>query len=204
MTGEPTVLIGSHPAARVTDKLVCGPARDVIAEGSPTVLIGFQRAARIGDGTAHGGVIVTGEPTVLIGIPGQGEALMAASRSGVPFCEICDLRRKKALAIEALRRDEEEEEESESDDDAQDDEDEEPEEEEEHDGYFVVEHAGGGPPIKGLRYRITRASGGVVKGSTDGRGRTKLVETGPPELLTVEVMDRDELKLDAEDEESPS
>jgi uncharacterized Zn-binding protein involved in type VI secretion len=65
--GCPTVLIGSLPAARVTDMAVCAGPPDVIVLGSFTVLIGGLPAARMGDMTAHGGVIVLGLPTVLIG-----------------------------------------------------------------------------------------------------------------------------------------
>ena len=65
--GEPTVLIGGLPAARVTDMLVCVGPPDVIAMGSTTVVIGGLLAARMGDMTVHGGVIVIGEPTVMIG-----------------------------------------------------------------------------------------------------------------------------------------
>jgi uncharacterized Zn-binding protein involved in type VI secretion len=67
ITGEPTVLIGYMPAARVSDKAVCVPAIDSITKGESTVLIGNQQAARIGDPCAHGGKIVQGCPTVLIG-----------------------------------------------------------------------------------------------------------------------------------------
>jgi uncharacterized Zn-binding protein involved in type VI secretion len=64
----PTVLIGSLPAARLSDMAICatGPP-DIIAMGSMTVLIGGLPAARMLDPTAHGGVIVMGLPTVLIG-----------------------------------------------------------------------------------------------------------------------------------------
>jgi uncharacterized Zn-binding protein involved in type VI secretion len=65
--GCPTVLIGSLPAARVTDIATCVGPPDVIVMGSTSVLIGGLMAARIGDPTAHGGVIVSGCPTVLIG-----------------------------------------------------------------------------------------------------------------------------------------
>jgi uncharacterized Zn-binding protein involved in type VI secretion len=92
-TGEGTVLIGFHPAARVGDVIAC-PAPDVIEEGSPTVLIGYQQAARLGDATVHGGVLVTGCDTVLIGIPGQGAALESAALDGVPFCEVCEKAKK--------------------------------------------------------------------------------------------------------------
>jgi uncharacterized Zn-binding protein involved in type VI secretion len=62
-----TVLIGSIPAARVTDQALCVGPPDIIVKASTTVLINSLPAARIGDMTAHGGVIVVGLPTVLIG-----------------------------------------------------------------------------------------------------------------------------------------
>ncbi len=65
--GEPTVLIGGMPAARVGDMATCVGPPDTIIMGSSTVLIGGMPAARMGDSTAHGGVIVAGCPTVLIG-----------------------------------------------------------------------------------------------------------------------------------------
>lgn len=65
--GEPTVLIGGMPAARVGDMAVCTGSPDSIAAGSSTVLIGGKPAARLGDTTTHGGVISAGETTVLIG-----------------------------------------------------------------------------------------------------------------------------------------
>ena len=65
--GEPTVLIGFVPAARVGDMATCVGPPDTIAMGSPTVMIGNKPAARMGDTTAHGGTIVAGCPTVMIG-----------------------------------------------------------------------------------------------------------------------------------------
>lgn len=65
--GEPTVLIGGLPAARVGDMATCVGPPDTIAMGSSTVFIGGMPAARLGDSTAHGGTIVMGEATVLIG-----------------------------------------------------------------------------------------------------------------------------------------
>ena len=62
-----TVLVGSLPAARVTDMCVCVGPPDVSALGSFTVLIMNLPAARIGDMTAHGGALVMGMPTVLTG-----------------------------------------------------------------------------------------------------------------------------------------
>lgn len=62
--GEPNVLIGGLPAARLGD--TCG--RDVIIKGSTTVLIGGLPAARMADPTAAGGLILPPcAPTVLIG-----------------------------------------------------------------------------------------------------------------------------------------
>lgn len=65
--GEPTVLIGGLPAARVGDMLVCVGPPDSIVQGSSTVLIGGMPAARMGDKTAHGGSIVIGALNVMIG-----------------------------------------------------------------------------------------------------------------------------------------
>ena len=65
--GEPTVLIGGLPAARVGDMAICVGPPDAIAKGSATVMIGNMPAARMGDQTVHGGAIVAGCPTVMIG-----------------------------------------------------------------------------------------------------------------------------------------
>lgn len=65
--GDPTVMIGFMPAARVGDMCVCVGPPDTIAMGSVTVKIGFMPAARVGDTTVHGGNIVMGCPTVNIG-----------------------------------------------------------------------------------------------------------------------------------------
>ena len=65
--GEPTVLIGGMPAARVGDMAICAGPPDTIVAGSSTVMIGGMPAARMGDSTAHGGTVVAGAPTVLIG-----------------------------------------------------------------------------------------------------------------------------------------
>ena len=65
--GEPTVLIGGMPAARVGDMATYVGPPDSIILGSTTVLIGGMPAARLGDSTAHGGSIVLGCMTVLIG-----------------------------------------------------------------------------------------------------------------------------------------
>ena len=68
--GEPTVLIGGPPAARVGDQAMCVGPPDVIAKGAFVVPIGKKPAARMTDSTAHGGTIVVGCPTVLIGLAG--------------------------------------------------------------------------------------------------------------------------------------
>ncbi len=65
--GQPTVLIGFMPSARVGDTLTCVGPPDVILKGSMSVLIGYMPAARMGDNTVHGGMIVAGCPTVMIG-----------------------------------------------------------------------------------------------------------------------------------------
>ncbi|WP_162415417.1 PAAR domain-containing protein [Cyclobacterium roseum] len=65
--GEPTVLIGGMPAAKVGDMATCSGPPDTIVAGSSTVFIGGMPAARMGDSTTHGGSIVAGLPTVLIG-----------------------------------------------------------------------------------------------------------------------------------------
>ncbi|MDX8339934.1 PAAR domain-containing protein [Draconibacterium sp. IB214405] len=65
--GEPTVMIGGMPAARVGDMATCSGPPDTIAVGSATVMIGGMPAARMGDLTSHGGNIVIGCPTVNIG-----------------------------------------------------------------------------------------------------------------------------------------
>jgi len=65
--GQPNVLIGGLPAAKVGDTLVCVGPPDSIIKGSATVMIGGAPAARMGDSTAHGGSIVLGCPTVMIG-----------------------------------------------------------------------------------------------------------------------------------------
>lgn len=65
--GDPTVLIGGMPAARVGDIATCTGPPDSIIAGSSTVMIGGMPAARMGDSTAHGGTIMGGLPTVLIG-----------------------------------------------------------------------------------------------------------------------------------------
>ncbi len=65
--GDPTVLIGGLPAARVGDMLICVGPPDSIVQGSGTVMIGGIPAARMGDSTAHGGKIVLGALNVIIG-----------------------------------------------------------------------------------------------------------------------------------------
>ena len=83
--GQPTVLIGGMPAARLTDMTSpcllpgCVPGGPgIIMKGSMTVLIGSMPAARVGDMTNHpacvapipspvGNILPPGCPTVLIG-----------------------------------------------------------------------------------------------------------------------------------------
>jgi uncharacterized Zn-binding protein involved in type VI secretion len=65
--GQPNVLTGKLPQARISDMCVCVGPPDVIIKGSSGVFVGKLPAARIGDNTAHGGAIVVGMPTVIIG-----------------------------------------------------------------------------------------------------------------------------------------
>ena len=110
--GEPRVMIGGLPAARVGDMCTCVGPPDSIVKGSLTVLIGGRPAARMGDNTAHGGVIVAGFPTVMIGDPGSGAGggaplgglaqqgvaqkivLENAASNGSAFCEVSEPARR--------------------------------------------------------------------------------------------------------------
>lgn len=94
LSGEPTVIIGYQPAARVGDSALCVPATDSIASGDSSVIIGNKAAARQGDPTTHGGRIVAGCPSVIIGSSPQAEAV----RSDKPFCEDCERARKQEEA----------------------------------------------------------------------------------------------------------
>lgn len=85
LTGEPTVLIGKMPAARLTDTTMpcvlpgCVPGGPgMVALGSATVLIGKMPAARVNDMTMHaacvaplpmptGKILPPGCPQVMIG-----------------------------------------------------------------------------------------------------------------------------------------
>lgn len=90
VSGEPTVLIGFMPAARVGDSLVCIGPPDSISQGESTVIIAGKPAARLGDSTSHGGVIVAGCPTVIIGSSAQAQTLAIASRNASGVCEECE------------------------------------------------------------------------------------------------------------------
>jgi|GEM_PF-497014 len=107
------VLTGKLPQARISDRALCIGPPDVVVTGSATVLVGGLPAARLGDNTGHGGVIVAGCFTVLIGDASgggggggggagvlanaaafsepalQAQALIAAAKSGAPFCAKC-------------------------------------------------------------------------------------------------------------------
>ncbi len=85
VTGQPTVLVGNMPAARLTDMTApcvlagCVPGGPgMIAMGSSSVLIGNMPAARINDMSSHatcvapipspvGKILPPGCPTVMIG-----------------------------------------------------------------------------------------------------------------------------------------
>lgn len=83
--GEPTVIIGGMPAARVGDMLVCIGPPDSISQGEPTVIIGGKHSARLGDPTSHGGKVVAGCPTVIIGSSTQSGCMASAAAGGNPF-----------------------------------------------------------------------------------------------------------------------
>ena len=72
--GVATVLIGSMPAAVVTDQHVCPipppphvPTVSIFPSGSGTVLIGGLPALRVGDTCLCGAAPAVGDPTVMIG-----------------------------------------------------------------------------------------------------------------------------------------
>jgi len=100
--GQPNVLIGGLPAARIGDMAVCVGPPATIVTGAFTVLIGNKPAARMGDMTAHGGSITIGLPTVLIGMSAQATALETSARNGTPFCLKCELKRLARAAAQAL------------------------------------------------------------------------------------------------------
>ena len=89
-TGDPTVLIGNKPAARVTDEHNCRPGHGngpILPPCATNVLIGNKPAARVGDKHScrcgHEDPIVTGDPTVLIGdTGGSGSGLASAAVLG--------------------------------------------------------------------------------------------------------------------------
>lgn len=83
-SGEPTVLIGGQPAARVGDSLICNGPLDSISQGEPTVITNGKPAARLGDSTSHGGLIVSGCPTVIISSSPQAPCMASAAASGIP------------------------------------------------------------------------------------------------------------------------
>jgi uncharacterized Zn-binding protein involved in type VI secretion len=85
IVGEPTVLIGFMPAARVGDAAVCVGPPDKVSQGEPTVIIGNKDAARLGDSMNHGGKIVVGCPTVIIGSTNQSECMSDAAGAGSAF-----------------------------------------------------------------------------------------------------------------------
>lgn len=65
--GEPTVLIGMMPAARMGDQATCVGPPDTIVKGSGTVLTGNKPQARLLDSCSHGGIIQLGCTTVMCG-----------------------------------------------------------------------------------------------------------------------------------------
>lgn len=66
ISGQPTVLIGNMPAARMNDMVSCLGPPATISLGAVTTLIGNQPAARMGDISSHGGNILLGCVTVMV------------------------------------------------------------------------------------------------------------------------------------------
>lgn len=100
-SGSPDTIIAYAPAARVTDRVACGGAVDVVRRGSSNVLINHLEAARLGDPTIHGGTLATGAPNVIIGETAQSYALIAAAASANTFVEECPYAREDRELEEA-------------------------------------------------------------------------------------------------------
>jgi uncharacterized Zn-binding protein involved in type VI secretion len=98
--GEPTVIIGNMPAARVGDLIDCGGTKDAIAEGETSVIIGDKPAARLGDTTQAGGALSTGCPTVNIGSSPKVDRL----KTDKPFCEECEEKAQRRAQRQRRRR----------------------------------------------------------------------------------------------------
>ncbi len=81
--GIQTVLIGGAEAAVVGTLAQCVGPVDMIAVGESTVLIGGSPAARLGDGTVHGGSVVSGLASVLIGGSSK-----AGQQAAAPFAAL--------------------------------------------------------------------------------------------------------------------
>ena len=62
--GQFIVRVMGRPAAVVSGTCICVGPPDTMVRGSPFVRITGLPVMRIGDGTAHGGVMVTGNPMV--------------------------------------------------------------------------------------------------------------------------------------------
>jgi uncharacterized Zn-binding protein involved in type VI secretion len=100
-SGSPDTIIAYAPAARVTDRVACGGAVDVVRRGASNVLINHLEAARLGDPTVHGGVLATGAPNVIIGETAQSYALVAAAAAANTFVEQCPYAREERELEEA-------------------------------------------------------------------------------------------------------
>ncbi|CAB5663582.1 Uncharacterized conserved protein [Delftia tsuruhatensis] len=81
LEGSADILIGSQPAARLSDKVGHRRGTETITEGEPTVLFNGRPAARMGDMVACGEVITSGCGTVFIG-KSHGQCLVQAAESG--------------------------------------------------------------------------------------------------------------------------
>lgn len=96
VVGEPTVIVGYQPVARVSDAEACG---STITQGESSVIIEGKEAARKGDPTSHGGAIASGCPTVIIG--SNPSAILQTDK---PFCEECARKAAERAAREKAGR----------------------------------------------------------------------------------------------------
>jgi hypothetical protein len=96
----------------VADLVGCALGPEAIVTGEPTVLVGGLPEARLSDSTGHAGTITKGAATVLVGDGGGGSAAGAPSAIGIEAgsldpaqCEACwdDLVASDAAIVDAWR-----------------------------------------------------------------------------------------------------
>lgn len=82
-SGSPDVLFDNLPAARLTDKTICGSS--IASNVSSTVWINGLNAAMQGSVGDHGNVVISGSSTVIIGNSGGGAAFGAIADMPLSF-----------------------------------------------------------------------------------------------------------------------